>query len=334
MRKLTLVSILLAAACSSRTPAGPSADLATSSIDVNALPPGVTSGSGIVWGDQNKAGFGSVTITNTTGKTATFWFIAWKANDLVNQVNVAQIDRTLGPGQTATLTLAFAEQCDGRYQRDVYLDLPAKPAGTKYGFSDVGNYFYASPGFFYFATKCGAPPVTPPVIPPPPPPPPTCQDRTAINFGGLLPCIFGEGGIDVCPNLLGLQTTVPNGLVLVNGDCVEPPPIITACSGPFTYSGPSTFELPNAGIAEVNYVHANVSPLLVEQNGSAFAGQNTWIADGNYAVVLVQGNGTNGRGGTPDLYTLYVNVVAGASYPSPTAGTIKHISRFNCVSPQ
>lgn len=61
------------------------------------------------------------------------------------------------------------------------------------------------------------------------PPTPTCQDPAATNVGDPLPCVFQ---IDVCPNLAGVQLTVPAGFDLVNGICVvhpidPPPPVLT-----------------------------------------------------------------------------------------------------------
>lgn len=57
-----------------------------------------------------------------------------------------------------------------------------------------------------------------------PPPPPLCQDPKATNVGAPLPCLFDPPPVDLCPNLPGVQTTIPAGLVLVNGQCVAPTP--------------------------------------------------------------------------------------------------------------
>lgn len=37
-------------------------------------------------------------------------------------------------------------------------------------------------------------------------------------------CYLPDGTIDVCPNIAGIQTSIPSGLSLVNGQCVSPPP--------------------------------------------------------------------------------------------------------------
>jgi hypothetical protein len=50
------------------------------------------------------------------------------------------------------------------------------------------------------------------------PPPTTCEDPRATNKGGPLPCVF-PASPDVCPNIAGIQLTVPDGLVLVGGEC-------------------------------------------------------------------------------------------------------------------
>lgn len=55
--------------------------------------------------------------------------------------------------------------------------------------------------------------------------PTLCADPTATNVGQPLPCTFPPPIVDVCPNLDGVQATVPDGLALVNGQCVVPTPI-------------------------------------------------------------------------------------------------------------
>jgi len=52
----------------------------------------------------------------------------------------------------------------------------------------------------------------------------TCTDPTAKNFGGVLPCIVPAPTTDVCPNIVGDQTSVPQGMVLIDGRCVAPSP--------------------------------------------------------------------------------------------------------------
>lgn len=49
----------------------------------------------------------------------------------------------------------------------------------------------------------------------------------------------GGGGRDVCPNLPGVQETVPPGYVLVGDVCVREPPGIDGCQGPTFAAGPT-----------------------------------------------------------------------------------------------
>lgn len=64
--------------------------------------------------------------------------------------------------------------------------------------------------------------------------PTLCADPTATNVGGLLPCVFPTPPVDVCPNLQGVQTTVPVGLILVDGQCVIPPVVPVSTVYTFT----------------------------------------------------------------------------------------------------
>ena len=76
------------------------------------------------------------------------------------------------------------------------------------GGAAIGSFFSDSQGRSYvLAADIGQP--EPPVTDCPPPvgPPPT----------------------DVCPNIEGVQETVPEGMVLVNGECVTPPPPVDVC---------------------------------------------------------------------------------------------------------
>lgn len=54
-----------------------------------------------------------------------------------------------------------------------------------------------------------------------------CQDVTANNYGGTLPCMYGPA--DLCPNISGVQATMPNGMILdSSGNCITP-------SGPYCF---------------------------------------------------------------------------------------------------
>jgi hypothetical protein len=73
--------------------------------------------------------------------------------------------------------------------------------------------------------------------------------------------------------------------------------------------------------AELAYVQANVSPLLVGPVKSQATG-NSWTSDGNYAAVLV-------KAGTESW--LYVNVVQGQVLSNVGSGYgLSHVSRFVC----
>lgn len=106
-----------------------------------------------------------------------------------------------------------------------------------------------------------------------------------------------------------------------------PPPTKDACAGPWTYTGPNPFTLPNAGDAtQLAYVREHVSPLLV---GPVKTSLNTtqWTSDGHYAVVVVKSS---------TLYALHVNVTAGQVLRTPSENhrgnpqDISHVSRFVC----
>jgi len=45
-----------------------------------------------------------------------------------------------------------------------------------------------------------------------------CEDEGAYNYGGELPCVY-----DVCPNLEGLQETIPEGMVKPGRRCIPKP---------------------------------------------------------------------------------------------------------------
>ena len=104
-----------------------------------------------------------------------------------------------------------------------------------------------------------------------------------------------------------------------------PPP--DACAGPWTYTGPNPFSLPNAGEAtQLAYVREHVSALLVGPEKTSLT-TTQWTSDGNYPVVIVKSSTS---------YALHVNVRAGQVLPTPSTNhngkpqDISHVSRFVC----
>ncbi len=57
-----------------------------------------------------------------------------------------------------------------------------------------------------------------------PPPVLLCTDPVATNVGGPLPCIYPPPPVDLCPNIDGVQETIPAGLELRGGLCLPPIP--------------------------------------------------------------------------------------------------------------
>lgn len=182
--------------------------------------------------------YGRVTVRN--GATpCDYVFIVWDATVYENQINLAEVGHTYAANETFTLTLNYQINCGRRYQRDLYAGVKpsaADPLGrlaNRYTESDLRNYFEQASGIFAFGPACDAPP-PPPVIPPPPPGrngDPVCTVPSATNFLGPLPCVFAPPPpVDVCPNLEGIQPTVPVGRHLSGGICVldapPPPPLV------------------------------------------------------------------------------------------------------------
>jgi len=163
--------------------------------------------------DFSDAYLGMVTITNNDTAAHRFAYYVWDASNEGNQLLKARIEQAIAPGKTATLTLAFEQVCGAKYQRDVYRDIPNYVGATSE--SETRNYLFGAAGAYWQSEvgRCDTPTVPPVIVPPPPP---TCQDHEANNFGGLLPCTFGEGVI-----------VVEDPPV----DVIDPPPP----------SGPSTF---------------------------------------------------------------------------------------------
>jgi hypothetical protein len=106
---------------------------------------------------------------------------------------------------------------------------------------------------------------------------------------------------------------------------VPPPP--DPCAGPWQYSGPNPFDLPNSGEAAVlEYVRAHVSPLLDGPIKSAVQGTG-WTSDGNYPAVIVKSS---------TKFWLHVNVTQGSVLPTSSTNQndnpqgISHVDRFIC----
>lgn len=101
-----------------------------------------------------------------------------------------------------------------------------------------------------------------------PPPPPLCQDPKASNLGKPLPCVFDTPPppTDLCPNIPDVQTTIPAGLIVVNGQCVAPPPVctppavlvngqcVTPTPPPTTPAGTYTYVCDAAGNCKLTFV--------------------------------------------------------------------------------
>jgi hypothetical protein len=195
---LMMVSVLVG--CSGKgSVTAPTVDAPSSVATNNALRTASTVGG---WDVEWPASFGQAIVHNG-GAGANFTFIVWDATDYDNQVNVAQITNFIAG--TFTQSVGFEVKCGRRYQRDVYKGLDGKD--PRYTQSDVNNADFRAPGVFLVAPRCDEPTLPPVVTPPPvvvvpPPPPPVetrCLDHEANNYGGLLPCTFGEGGIGQDP---------------------------------------------------------------------------------------------------------------------------------------
>jgi len=139
---------------------------------------------------------GLVTVTNNDSTAHRFAFYVWDATNETNQQLKARDEKTIAPGQSATISIAFQQYCGAKYQRDVYRDIQNYQGATTE--AEVQNYFFGAAGAYWQSEvgTCDAPTV-PPVVVTPPPPPATCENPEANNFHGLLPCTFGEGVIIV-----------------------------------------------------------------------------------------------------------------------------------------
>lgn len=305
---LILFASMLAAACGNGSPTHPTPT--TGPVNVNLTAPTV--------GDSCKppstavvfdANAGKATITNASPCVNQFLYAVWSVSptDETNQVLLASIGATLQPGETQVFTLNFEQRCDLKLQRDVYIGV--SDWSRTYSQDELNNYFWAALGVFQYTEKCSEPPSTPttPTIPPPP--------------------------VDVCPNLEGLQTSVPQGYIFLDGVCLLiPPPPITC--GQFTFSGPDTSNVPNGAPSRLAFIrsHGAAWSTVVEvhpSHGGTFAGNNqtgfTFTPSVNYAAITF--HHTGGRGNQSSDVTYY-GVTAGVPLSVPSNGG--DIFYFNC----
>jgi hypothetical protein len=112
---------------------------------------------------------GRMTLTNSHTTSIDYTFIIWRYFSEENQVNKAQVSYRLRPGETRDLTVGVAEECDARYQRNVFVGIAGAPDTNPFTMSDLRNYTVYAPGAMWIEPACDAPIATPP----PPPPPPT-----------------------------------------------------------------------------------------------------------------------------------------------------------------
>lgn len=82
----------------------------------------------------------------------------------------------------------------------------------------------------------------------------TCDSGKVLDTNGN--CV-----VDVCPNIDGVQTSVPSDKVLTNGQCVAPPPPAAACtSSKFGaqvqhFEGLVRFPLPGSGMSNLEFIN-------------------------------------------------------------------------------
>jgi hypothetical protein len=130
-------------------------------------------------------------------------------------------------------------------------------AGTKAGFTvlafdNTNNYSSASARLAVTTTSGGST---------------LCTDPTATNYGGSLPCVYPS--IDVCPNIVGIQTTIPTGMVIdISGNCV---PIVTTDTTPPVISSIATSGITQTG-ATITWTTDESATSVVEYGTSTSYG--------------------------------------------------------------
>lgn len=100
---------------------------------------------------------GKVTVTNSSSCTNDYTFIVWSLRGS-ERMNVAQMSRRLGPGETGVITVGLNEACGARYERDVYFGVAGVPGQNRFTFSDVANAVVYAPGATWDEASCGAVP--------------------------------------------------------------------------------------------------------------------------------------------------------------------------------
>jgi hypothetical protein len=167
--------------------------------------------------------FGKVTVKNASDCTNNYSFIAQDVTQFPDDASrhplIAVTTATLAPGQTATLTLGFPVECGHTYSRGLIFGYLVKKGDAP---SDFINYPVYAPGNHLRADKCDELPVIAP--------PPLVVTDVCPNIDGIQSTVpegmhLVEGQCvaivtDVCPNIAGIQSTVPEGMHLVEGQCV------------------------------------------------------------------------------------------------------------------
>jgi hypothetical protein len=121
---------------------------------------------------------GRMTLTNSHAISMDYTFVIWRYFSDENQVNKAQASYRLRPGETRDLTVGVPEECDARYQRNVFVGIAAVPDANPFTMSDLRNYKVYAPGGMWIEPACDAP------APPPPPPPTFCTAVLSVP----MPC--------------------------------------------------------------------------------------------------------------------------------------------------
>jgi len=242
MRKLyasvVIVTATFVTACSGQSSLTAPAPLTAASAHQKLTAPTVSDAckpptSSVVFDESQ---LGHVIVTNNSTCTNDFLYIVWSVSpsDEADQALVAATGARLAPGETRHLTLGFPEACGTKYQRDVYLGLSDEK--VRYTYAEMGNYFFAALGAYQYAPRCDTPSdppshsVTPPVD--------VCPNlegmQASVPSGFTLvggACVPADNTpSDVCPNVPGIQLTVPAGYSLVGGQCVAAPPPPAQCT--------------------------------------------------------------------------------------------------------
>jgi len=129
---------------------------------------------------------GRMTLTNAHATTMDYTFVVWRYFSDEEQINQAQASYRLAPGETRVLTVGLPEQCDARYQRNVFVGIAGAPKADPFTMSDLRNYKVYAPGALWIEPACDAP--APPPPPPPPPPAPPAPPTFCTSVLAVPPC--------------------------------------------------------------------------------------------------------------------------------------------------